>query len=226
MERDALQIAQESGDKVTMASANRNLGNVAVFRGDVASARKWLDTASALAKETGNPSKEDEIQYWRNMAEVTEGRFAPAEASVRALSSRFRQSNDVPNEIRSTALLVEVLLAAGKSGEAQKELASVQEVASKAQCFEELLQLRIADDQLKASTGKTAEARRDLAASEVLAAKKGFVWESLEAKLALGQIELTTGPAAAGKARLARLENEARAKGFGMIARRAAAFRD
>ena len=226
MEREALQIADESGDKVTMASANRNLGMIAVFRGDVESANKWLNTASALNKETGNTSKELEIQHWKSWIDVIEGKLGPAETSESAVASQFHNLNDVPNEIQSGALLVKILVSEKKNKEAQKELSAIQTVAAKAQCFEELLELRIADDQVKAAMGKADEARHDLEVSEALATKKGLALESLEAKLALGQTELLSVSPGAGNNRLARVETEAQAKDFGIIARRAAAARE
>jgi eukaryotic-like serine/threonine-protein kinase len=225
MEREALQIAQQSGDKVTMTSANRNLGNIAVFRGDAESAKKWLDTASSLAKETGDADALAEIEHWRTLAKVTEGELGPAESSLRGLVSQFRNLHDIPNEIQSGALLVKVLVKRGKNEEAQQQIDSIREVASKAQCFEELLQLRIAGDRLKASTGKTAQAKRDLELTEILAREKGFALESLETRLALGELEVTGASSSVGRSQLAQLEREARARGFGMVARQAATAR-
>jgi len=226
IEQDALRIAQDAGDKVVQSLANSALGNIAVFRGDADRARRWFDAARALETQTGDAEGQAEIAYWLAWLDVMEGRLPRAEASARGLISQFRSFNEIPNEIQSTALLIKILVTEGKYAEAQREIDLIHPVASKAQCFEELLQLRTAHDQVEAGLGKAAEAKLDLKTIEVLALKKGFVLDSLEAKLALGEVNLKIHDAALGKAQLIQLERNARSRNFGQIARRTAAARE
>ena len=225
MELDAITEATSVGDKVNQVLARKSLAMIVIWRGDFDTARKRLDEADTLAKDTGSNGAELEIAFWRASISFGERNFPSAESLLRRVVEEFRQAHDNPGLLESSAFLVTTLIYEQKIGDAQKQLEAIHEVTAKANYFEELLEVRIAEDRLKAATGKAQEATHDLAIAAAAAKSKGYPLLALEARLAIGEIEMQSGALSAGRAHLVGVEKDAKKSGFNFVARQATAAR-
>jgi len=126
------------------------------------------------------------------------------------------------DEIEARAILAYVLVAEGKTADAQAEINSAQKLVKKSQNALTRLKLQIIAARQRARTN-TVEAKDRLETILSDATKYGFIGYELEAKLALGEIEMNSGKTTAGRLHLASLQKEAMASGFLSISRKAGA---
>ena len=76
---EALALARERGDAITMAGALDNLGVLATDLGNFSQARSWLEESLALQRPLGAPGYVSTLQYLTEMA-TCEGNYAEARA--------------------------------------------------------------------------------------------------------------------------------------------------
>jgi hypothetical protein len=143
------------------------------------------------------------------------------EATLRQSIQELRAEKGADDELLAHAVLARVLLAAGKTSDAQKEIDGARALAAKSQNLGNRMEMAVVAARVRAASGKFAEAQKSFQATLTDAIKSGDVYHEFEARLALGEIEMQSGKTAAGRARLAALEEDATVKGFLLIARKA-----
>jgi hypothetical protein len=152
---------------------------------------------------------------------MEEGHAAEAEKSARDALKEFRDGQQADDELTAAAVVLEALLAQGKTEDAKTMVDSEADAASKNQNRPIGLKYSIVTARALALSGKTAEAKSKLETTLSEEKKMGFLAYQFETRLALAEIEIRSGRAEAVRAELASLARQAQARGLGLIARKA-----
>ena len=215
-----LKASRENGHKTYEMSLADLSGYLYVASGELQRARDSYNQMLAMS----NGDRFVESYPRMNSAEVSLELGMPneAEALSREALEEFRKAQWVSDELVARSLLVDALLAQGKTEDARRELVIAQSVMPKTQAAEPRFRFQVASAGVAAASGKPGEAKRQLEMALGQAIKIGFVPLQFEARLALAELEMKSGNAATGRARLEVLERDANAKGFKLIAQKAA----
>jgi len=218
----ALTLARAAGDKSMSAYALAGLGSLELRAADFKQAHKDYEEALTLRNELG---EKDTIAGTRvAIAElaIEEGHPDAAEGPAREARDEFQRRHKGDGQIIATAALARALLAAGKNGDAFKEVGNTAPMAAKSQNLSVQLAFAVARARTEAASQQAGAAKTILKEALVKATRSGYVGDQLESRLALEEIELKSGKSAASRARLDQLQKEAKEKGFDLIARKAA----
>ena len=111
--QEALALARERGDAITMAGALDNLGILAKDLGNFSQARSWLEESLNLQRPLGAPGYVTTLQY---LGEVTmyEGNFAEARTYFEEVISKSKNAGLTANLLWSLAGLGDTALREGK----------------------------------------------------------------------------------------------------------------
>jgi eukaryotic-like serine/threonine-protein kinase len=222
----SLEICRRIDFKQACGVALSSQGDLLSWEGKLDQAWDKYREALAIRKEMGATIDAAETQISIAELSIEAGHSRDAEAAVREAREVFRKQELIEDEIWANAVLARVLLAQGRSADAEKELDTATGRGANIQNEEVRLKLALATASVRAPLGSPADqaaASNSLEAMLAQAKKHGFVGYQLEARLVLGEIEMKSSQTAAGRARLAALEKDARAKGFLLIAGKAAA---
>jgi tetratricopeptide (TPR) repeat protein len=222
---DALALARAAGDKSWIAYALMGLANVDTKAADLTQARKDYDEALSLRNELGEKDNISATHVAISELAIEEGHAADAEASARDGRDGFRRAHKSDDEIASTAVLVRILLAQGKTEDAQREIAAVAPLAAKTQNLAVQLEFALAKARSEAASGKIGRAEETLKQTLAKATRSGYLGYQLEARLALQEVELKAGKSTIVHSRLEQLQRDAKDKGFDLISREAAALK-
>jgi eukaryotic-like serine/threonine-protein kinase len=223
--QQAKATAEEIDDKSVVAIVLTGLGDALTDRGDLAAARKSYEESLTLRNQVGERQSAAETQVALANLSIEEGHAADAEAVLRKCNEQFHHEQQTDDELAASTALIEALLAQGKQADAQKEMESVQLLATKSQNNLVRLQFALVSARVALASDHPGSSRQPLEQVIQEARRHGFLSVDLDAQLALAQLARKTEPAAAAQERLISLEKQARAKGFGLIARKAAAAR-
>ena len=246
----AIDEAKQSGAKGSQADALANLGDVLVERGTLALAEQKYTESIAIQPDKSN--KGDTLVALGNLL-VIEGKLDAAEqrfgqsqsaASKTGLASILLAKGSAAQAetaIRSSLpevtkddpeaggqarlLLVQSLLAQGKSVDALKEMVALNGLLKAASPRSLRYGALIASARVQAATGPQAKVAQPLESLQkvVLDAKKaGMPGFELEARLAIGEIQLADGKTAVARKEFDDVQREAAVKGFGLLERTAA----
>jgi tetratricopeptide (TPR) repeat protein len=206
--QEAKATAEEIDDKSAVAYVLTGLGDVLADRGDLAAARKSYEESLALRNQAGEKQPAAETQL-----------------ALAQLSIEFHQEQQADDELTASEVLIQALLAQGKSGDAQKEIEGAQPLATKSQNRLVRLQFALASARVILASEHPESAQRLLEQTIREGGGHGFLGVELEARLTLAELARKTGHVGSSQEQLISLEKAARAKGFGLIARKAAAAR-
>ena len=221
--QQARATAQEIRDQSVVAIALTGLGGVALDQGNLRSARRSYEEALALRHGVGERQSSAETEVALARIAIEEGRPASAEAALRRCREQFRRERQVDDELAATTVLVEDLLAQGRTAEAQGELAHLRPLADRTHDLLHRLQALLASSRLNGETSRLDQAQRDASLALRAAERHGLAGEALEARLALAELAGRRDPASASRQQILALERIARSKGFGRIADEASA---
>jgi tetratricopeptide (TPR) repeat protein len=114
--QEALALARERGDAITMAGALDNLGILAKDLGNFSQARSWLEESLKIQRPLGAPGYVTTLQY---LGEVTmhEGNFAEARAYFEEAVSMSKNAGLTANLLWSLSGLGDTALREGKWAE-------------------------------------------------------------------------------------------------------------
>jgi len=139
---------------------------------------------------------------------------------VRKCNAQFLRESQSDDELATSIVLIQALLAQGKQADAEKELVTAQATAAKSQNSLLRMQFGLASARVALTSDDPAASRRALQRVIQEARGYGFLGIEFEAQFWLAELEKKTGHSAAAQQQLLSLEKEAHAKGFGLIARK------
>ena len=167
-----------------------------------------------------------QIQLALASLSLEEGR-APAEqeAIVRQAIESFQQQHSRDDEIEAWCILARVLLAEGKTAEANDAVHRAQSLVLKSQNPEvqwraSITAARVATiDTNSARSASGTAARRELADVIAKSHQKGYGIVELDARFAMAEIESKAGGTKDASAQLASIKADAKAKGYHLSSR-------
>ena len=219
--QQAITHSRETGDKAEQGYDLLGWSDVFYYRDNLKDARDKAEQSLAIRKELGD---QVEIAYtWGQLALICLAQGQHAEGEKFALDGVHQLENaNVPENLASAnSILVLVLLAEGKSAEAQAAASRAQALAAKTTERAAKFTTALAAARVDTATGKFADAKSKITPVLTQASKSGNFLFIFDARLALAEVALKSGQVAAGRAQIATLEKDARAKGFLLVARKA-----
>jgi eukaryotic-like serine/threonine-protein kinase len=222
--QQALTIYREVGDESSTALALKNLSEVMRLQdnsvGATARAQEALAIQSRLGEQGG---KADTL---RTLAALygDQERWPEAENAARQSAEEFAKENRADEEVRSTNVLIEILLKEGKASEADQKLQHIVQLLKGNSNRDMQLSLLITQARLEDSKKQHAKALRMLGGVIAAAKAAQLPAPELEARQLQADIEQRIGSPAANS-HLASLERIARSRGFSSFANWAAAQR-
>ena len=219
---EGLRIQKETGYRRGQAYALSNLADLLTVTGDFSEARKLAEQALALRKELGENTNVAISQLQMGWIAFNEMRLNEGESALRDAAQVFQKADMRDLLISCNALLARVLLAQGKTSEADRLAADAVQKArsrpSRPPQFDAALGLAA----VQTPEGKFADAAK--AAQEVLnlASRYGYAGYQMESRLTLAQVLARSGKVSQARVQAASLQKDARAKGYGRIEREAA----
>jgi len=151
---------------------------------------------------------------------LEDDQLAEAESLARQAHEEFHQEGSTDDEILADMLLARVLLASGKSADAQQEVAAARDLVAKSQDFSVRLKSSIVTAEVIARSGKPEDGLRGLEEAIRNAQDRGYLGLRLEAQISLGQVQLATGKTSAAKATLTAARSLAQKAGYGLLVSR------
>lgn len=220
-----LTTARQIDDKNATAYLLSGLGDVSLDRGDLAAARKFYEESLALRSQVGEQQAVGETQVALAKLSIEDGHAGDAEAMMGKYKKQFHQEHQADDELAAGTVLIEALLAEGKTEDANKEAEETEPRALKSQNCLARLRFHLASARVLLASDKPESSRPQL--EQVLndARSHGLLGIEFEARLTLAQLEKKSGRETAARLQFASLERAARTKGFGLVADKAAAGR-
>jgi tetratricopeptide (TPR) repeat protein len=206
---DGLAASQASGEKSLGAYALFGLGRVSLLSGDFTSAHRNYGQALQLRKDLGEIFTIAETETEVARLSIEEGHAAEAETALRRVREVFLKAKKQDDSVAATAILVQALLAQGKTAEAQRELESIPN--GLIQNVDARLAALIAKGRVEQSMRKPSDARATLQSALKEAESSGFREYIFEARLAL--LECDTASPQRSKS-LDALSRDSRQAGF------------
>jgi tetratricopeptide repeat protein len=198
------------------------LGDLALDRGDLASARKFYEEALGLRIQAGEKQTATESRVSLAKLAIEEGHAGDAEISARASQQQFHEQHQDDDELSAGTVLTNALLAQGKQSEAEAAVKTIQQLGSGSQNHFlhldfELSSGRVvlASDHPEASGPVFRQIKND-------ARRYGFAELEFADDLALAEFAKKIKHASEAENQLRTLQKAARANGFELIARKAA----
>jgi serine/threonine protein kinase/tetratricopeptide (TPR) repeat protein len=222
---EAIGVLAETGNQGATADALGSLGDILFAQGDLSGARKKYEESLAIREKLGEQALATATRISLAQLALEQNHAAEAEVAVRQAIEQLRPQSDVNAQVEAEALLAHVLLAEGKTQEAQAAIARARTLVAKSESPRPNIVVTIADAQIRSATGYPSDAIRSLHDAVNRAAKGGLLPLQFEARRALGEAEAKAGNSVAAQAEFLSLRRDAKAKGFLLIARKAAADR-
>jgi len=219
--RQAEVIARKMDDKNATAYVLSGMGDVAFDRGDLALARKRYEEALALRNQAGEKQTAAESRVSLAKLEIEEGHAPDAETQARSAEQQFHADEQADDELSSSIVLIEALLAQGKQGEAQKEMEAARPLGNKSQSRFLRLQFELVSGRVFLASEHPDPARLLFERVATDAHRFGFVGLDLADTLSLAEFATNTKHRAQAQMELSALQKSASSKGFGLIARKA-----
>jgi tetratricopeptide (TPR) repeat protein len=183
----ALKTLKEIGDRSTAAAVAISLAKTMIVKNDFAAARRILREALTTNEEVG--AKGDAALNHVMLARIAFLERHPEEfdASLDTAIDELKKENRGADEIEARALQAEVLLARGRTGEAQQAL----EKAKSIQAADWLARFHLdtAFARLESAKGNDTKAKRTLTDALTQAQETRCVVCQLEVRAALSQIQ-------------------------------------
>jgi serine/threonine protein kinase/Tfp pilus assembly protein PilF len=219
--QQALAIQKAIGEKSYYASTLVDEGKVLMQQDQLDKARTTYQEALSIQQQLGEKAAETQLAIAG--LDFDSGRASDAEQTARVALQEFEAQKEPDQEIYAQGLLSRSLLAQGKIGEANENIAKARELSK--QSPDVFSQLSLALDHayvLAAAKNMTAA---ENAAQQALnqTERLGLLRLHLEASLALGWVQMQERNPDRGRKRLEETEKAARSKGFALIAQKATA---
>ncbi len=222
---EAMQVLAETHSEGAAANALWSVGEILFAQGDLEGARKKYEECLAVRERLGEQALAGATRMSLAQLALEQSHAPEAEVAVRQGIERLRPQNDANAESEAESLLARVLLAEGKTQEAEAAVARARSLVPRTASVRPSIVVAIADAQIRSAAGRPSEAIRALQDVVKQATKSGLLQLQLEARLALGEAEAKAGNSAAARTQFLYLERDAKARGFLLIARKAAAAR-
>jgi tetratricopeptide (TPR) repeat protein len=197
------------------------MGDVALDRGDLTSARKRYEEALALRSQAGEKQTADESRVSLAKLAIEEGHVSDAEVSARACKQQFKQEQQEDDELNASLVIIDALLAQGKQAEAQKEMEAAQRLGNGSQNRFLRLQFELISGRVFLASDHPEPSRPLFQRVADDAHHYGFVGLEFADKLALAEFAKKTKRSAQAQMELQALQKSATSKGFGLIAHKA-----
>ena len=221
--RKAEALAGGRNDRTTLGLVYSALGDVQMARGDLVEARKSYEKSLGLRTEIGEVQSAAQTRVSLAKLSLEEGHAADAERALREAKDGFAQQEESDDQIRTTILLTEALLAQKKYSDGQKELETAGQLLSKNQNKLLQLQFRLMTARVDLGLGRLDVAGKELQAVRAEATSIGFVAFEFETRLALAAWMEASGKSAQSKEVLMTLEKAANQRGYKLVADKASA---
>jgi DNA-binding winged helix-turn-helix (wHTH) protein/tetratricopeptide (TPR) repeat protein len=219
-------VAQKAGDKTALAYVLSETGDVLTDRGNLVAARESYEQALAIRKQTGEKQTAAETEVALARLAVEEGHAADAETVIRKCQDQFHQDQQADDELAASILLIDALLAESKFSEAEVEAGHAKALADKSANTPLRLQFEITSGRVQDWSGHFAAASAQLQKTLQSAHSHQLLGLEFETRLAMADLRNRAGQSAAARAEALSLENAAKRNGFGLIASKAASFRN
>ena len=213
-------IARKVGDKNATAYVLNGMGDVALDRGDLTLARKRYEEALAFRTQAGGRQSAAESRVSLAKLAIEEGHASDAEASVRECKEQFHREQQADDDLSTSIVLIDGLLAQNKQGDAQKEMRAAQQLGDKSQNRYLRLQFELSSGRVFLASDHPDTSRPLFQQVAADAHHYGFVGLELADKLASAQLTNKTNHVSRAQLELHALQTSATSKGFGLIARK------
>ena len=215
----ALSVVRESGDKSELSTCLTNMGDLLFRRGDLRGAENKYSEALQIDTELKD---NDAIAHdWASFAEVDleRDRLSDAEEKLSRAIPQLREAQDTDSESEAASILVRVLVAEHKVGDADVYVKRMEEISSKNR--DTAFDNRLSIGEYLAATGKRTEAIQQIASLPAEAKRMGLNFTSLRARLMLVKLRAGERPRSELTKELASIRSEAVRAGFNILAERA-----
>jgi tetratricopeptide (TPR) repeat protein len=183
-------LARRTGDRPTLAYAERLRGLAAAARGETASARAVLAEASRLLVASGQTDWAADTDLERAEVELAVGDLAAATGlAAKAWSGTGSAGAEGTAGFLATALLAGIDARAGRVTEARQRLDSLGEMGATSPSVQRRLAYLRARALWARAAGHHAESRRDLEAAVALASSAGSALQAAAIRRDLGELQ-------------------------------------
>ena len=213
-------LAGKIGYKRGLAAESQGMGQIFLFRDQLAQARKSVNEALDLRKQLADPVQVAQSNVALASVAFEQGGLAEAESLIRGAQPQFDQQSMAADASQAASQLARVLLARLKSEEAAAESAKAVALSNRTSDLSTHLIATLVMAEVDASRGKEAAASKALERVLNDSLRAGYKQYEFEARLALGRLKLRSSRES-GRQQLTKLETDAAAKGYHLIARKA-----
>jgi serine/threonine protein kinase/tetratricopeptide (TPR) repeat protein/TolB-like protein len=222
---EAMQVLAETHNEGAAANALWSIGDILFAQGDLEGARKKYEECLAVRERLGELALAAATRMSLAQLALEQNHAPEAEVAVRQGIERLRPQNDANAQSEAESLLARVLLAEGKTQEAEAAVARARSLVARTASVRPSIVVTIADAQIRSAAGYPSYAIKALQGAVKQATNSGLLQLQLEARRALAEAEAKAGNSAAARTQFLYLERDAKAQGFLLIARKAAAAR-
>ncbi len=214
-------LASGRSDSSELGYVFSSLGDLQMDRGDLLAARKSFEQSLDLRNKIGEIQSSAQTRVNLAKLSIEEGHPAESETDLRSCAALFDKEEQADDEIETSIVLTEALLAQKKFPDAKNEIARTVPLVDKNQ--NKLLQLRfhLVSARVAMGSGQSDAAHREMESVLTDAVKAGYVGLEFESRLAIVEWSLKNGRLAQAKSESLALQQAASRRGFERIAAKA-----
>jgi eukaryotic-like serine/threonine-protein kinase len=218
---DAIELSRNAGEGGDVASSVALQGEIAFIKGDLNRSRQLYQQSLDEFHKSGDQNAAAQISYALADLALEQGSLAEAEQFARQAAVELDKEKAESAAV-AHATLARVLLAQGKSGEAQTEIVRASATSRTTQNLTVSIPVQIASADVQAESGSPETAIRLLQKLARDSERYRFLNEEFQARLALGEIQMRSQPKV-GIATLQALVRDSDARGFSLVSSKATA---